>query len=93
MLQSILHLPKDFQGHDGFVFTVKQFFLMSDLPDEDRIVRDLGMDHVQIPVVWDAPSTSDFYAFAGAFSFSGGGPVRLRSMLSLNRPNRRKRHQ
>jgi hypothetical protein len=70
-----------FNDHDG------------SLPDEDRIVRDLGMDHVQIPVVWDAPSTSDFYAFAGAFSFSGGGPVRLRSMLSLNRPNRRKRHQ
>jgi protein tyrosine phosphatase (PTP) superfamily phosphohydrolase (DUF442 family) len=34
--------------------------------DEDAIVRELGMDYVQVPVIWDAPTTSDFYAFAGA---------------------------
>lgn len=43
-----------FSDHDGSI------------PNEDRIVKDLGMDYVQIPVVWDAPSKSDFYAFAGA---------------------------
>lgn len=43
-----------FNDHDG------------SLPNEDRIVKDLGMDYVHIPVVWDAPSASDFYAFAGA---------------------------
>ena len=36
------------------------------VPNEDRIVKDLGMDYVHIPVVWDAPSRSDFYTFAGA---------------------------
>ena len=43
-----------FSDHDGSV------------PNEDRIVKNLGMDYVHIPVVWDAPSSSDFYAFAGA---------------------------
>jgi len=36
------------------------------IADEDAIVKELGMDYVQIPVVWDAPTMSDFYAFAGA---------------------------
>ncbi len=35
------------------------------VPNEDRIVKDLGMDYVHIPVDWDAPSRSDFHAFAG----------------------------
>jgi protein tyrosine phosphatase (PTP) superfamily phosphohydrolase (DUF442 family) len=32
---------------------------------EDRIVKQLGMDYVQIPVDWEAPARSDFYSFAG----------------------------
>jgi protein tyrosine phosphatase (PTP) superfamily phosphohydrolase (DUF442 family) len=36
------------------------------IADEDAIVRELGMDYVQVPVIWDAPNKSDFYAFAGA---------------------------
>jgi protein tyrosine phosphatase (PTP) superfamily phosphohydrolase (DUF442 family) len=32
--------------------------------NEDGIVKELGMDYVQIPVIWDKPSASDFYAFA-----------------------------
>lgn len=32
--------------------------------DEDVIVKELGMEYVHIPVVWDKPSASDFYAFA-----------------------------
>ncbi len=32
--------------------------------NEDVIVKELGMDYVQIPVIWDKPSASDFYAFA-----------------------------
>ncbi|MGD8340013.1 MAG: protein tyrosine phosphatase family protein [Gammaproteobacteria bacterium] len=31
---------------------------------EDRLVRDLGMDYVQIPVVWSAPTAADFESFA-----------------------------
>lgn len=38
----------------------------SSLENEDRIVKKLGMSYIQIPVVWEAPSSSDFYAFAGA---------------------------
>jgi protein tyrosine phosphatase (PTP) superfamily phosphohydrolase (DUF442 family) len=34
--------------------------------NEDRIVKNLGMDYVHIPVDWDAPASSDFYMFAGA---------------------------
>ena len=32
---------------------------------EDRIVSRLSMDYVQIPVDWEAPAKSDFYAFSG----------------------------
>ena len=28
--------------------------------DEDAIVKELGMDYVQVPVTWDAPTMSDF---------------------------------
>ncbi len=34
--------------------------------NEDQIVKELGMDYVQVPVVWEKPLKSDFYAFAGA---------------------------
>jgi protein tyrosine phosphatase (PTP) superfamily phosphohydrolase (DUF442 family) len=34
------------------------------IANEDVIVKELGMEYVQIPVIWDKPSTSDFYAFA-----------------------------
>ena len=33
--------------------------------DEDERVKELGMDYIQIPVDWEAPTRSDFYAFAG----------------------------
>lgn len=33
------------------------------LPAEDAIVKELGMDYVQVPVIWDAPTKSDFYTF------------------------------
>jgi len=32
--------------------------------NEDVIVKELGMEYVHIPVIWDKPSASDFYAFA-----------------------------
>ncbi len=34
--------------------------------DEDVVVKELGMDYVHIPVIWDHPTASDFYAFAGS---------------------------
>ena len=34
------------------------------IESEDEIVKELGMEYVHIPVVWDAPTVADFYAFA-----------------------------
>lgn len=36
------------------------------LRNEDRLVKDLGMEYVHIPVEWRKPTRSDFYLFAGA---------------------------
>lgn len=34
------------------------------LANEDKIVRDLGLDYIHVPVVWNNPTSSDFGAFA-----------------------------
>jgi len=34
------------------------------IANEDKLVRDLGMDYVQIPVVWTSPTVADFESFA-----------------------------
>lgn len=34
------------------------------IANEDKLVRDLGMDYVHIPVVWNAPTVADFENFA-----------------------------
>lgn len=36
------------------------------LAHEDRLVKQLGMEYVHVPVEWSAPTKSDFYLFAGA---------------------------
>jgi protein tyrosine phosphatase (PTP) superfamily phosphohydrolase (DUF442 family) len=33
------------------------------LPHQDRIVEDLGMEYVHLPVLWSAPARADFDAF------------------------------
>lgn len=40
--------------------------------DEDQLVKKLGMDYVQIPVDWENPAKSDFYAFAGTMETGPG---------------------
>jgi len=59
-----LELLKD----DGFERIVYIAFNNSGnaFADEDAVVKELGMDYVHIPVIWDQPTASDFYAFAGA---------------------------
>lgn len=42
------------------------------IADEDAVVKELGMDYIQVPVIWDAPTKSDFYAFAGAMQREPG---------------------
>jgi len=36
------------------------------LEHEDRVIKDLGMEFVQIPVDWETPSVNDYALFAGA---------------------------
>lgn len=36
------------------------------LPNEDRLVESLGMEYLQVPVDWSAPTPADFYLVAGA---------------------------
>lgn len=36
------------------------------LANEDRVVKNLGMEYLHIPVDWAAPTPGDFYLFAGA---------------------------
>ncbi|MEQ8205248.1 MAG: protein tyrosine phosphatase family protein [Woeseia sp.] len=43
------------------------------LPNEDRLVANLGMDYLHIPVAWDAPTLGDFQMFAAAMQLT---PVR-----------------
>jgi len=42
------------------------------LPNEDRLVKSLGMEYLHIPVDWSAPTSSDFYLFAGAMQRAPG---------------------
>lgn len=34
------------------------------VPNADKLVKDLGMDYIHIPVDWNNPTARDFYAFA-----------------------------
>lgn len=42
------------------------------IPDEDQLVKDLGMDYAQVPVIWDAPTKADFDAFAAVMQSAPG---------------------
>ncbi len=42
------------------------------IEEEDAVVKELGMDYVHVPVIWDAPTKADFYAFAGAMQREPG---------------------
>jgi protein tyrosine phosphatase (PTP) superfamily phosphohydrolase (DUF442 family) len=42
------------------------------LVNEDRLVKELGMEYAHIPVDWDAPRNSDFHMFAGLMARDPG---------------------
>jgi protein tyrosine phosphatase (PTP) superfamily phosphohydrolase (DUF442 family) len=42
------------------------------LAGEDAVVKELGMDYLHVPVIWDAPTRSDFYTFAAAMQREPG---------------------
>ncbi len=45
------------------------------LPDEDRLVRSLGMAYHHIPVIWDAPTAADLALFEEALDGLAGDRV------------------
>ena len=59
-----LALLKD-EGFERIVYIAFSNSRMA-FADEDVVVKELGMDYVHIPVIWDRPTAADFYAFAGA---------------------------
>ncbi len=40
------------------------------LPTEDRMVKELGMEYVHLPIDWDLPTVNDYTMFAGAMRAS-----------------------
>lgn len=38
------------------------------IPNEDRVVRELGMQFVHIPVIWQTPTVDDFETFAAVLN-------------------------
>ncbi len=53
------------------------------LPNEDRIVRRLGMDYVHIPVIWDAPTVADFESFAAVMQRDPGQKTLLHCQVNM----------
>lgn len=51
---------------EGFERVVYIAFVNSEgaIPDEDQVVKELGMSYAQVPVIWEAPKKADFDAFA-----------------------------
>jgi protein tyrosine phosphatase (PTP) superfamily phosphohydrolase (DUF442 family) len=47
------------------------------VPDEERIVREQGLDYVYIPVDFDAPTQSDLDAFTDAMDAHAGQKVHV----------------
>jgi protein tyrosine phosphatase (PTP) superfamily phosphohydrolase (DUF442 family) len=70
--------PDEGQLQDAWVANFKRvvYLAFSDhdtsLENEDRIVKELGMDYISIPVNWGSPTSSDFYLFAGALQKEPG---------------------
>jgi protein tyrosine phosphatase (PTP) superfamily phosphohydrolase (DUF442 family) len=50
---------------EGFERVIYLAFTTSEtaLAKEDEIVKELGMEYVHVPVVWEEPTASDFYTF------------------------------
>ena len=53
------------------------------IANEDRLVRDLGMDYVQIPVLWSAPTRADFESFAAVMQRDPGAKTLLHCQVNF----------
>ena len=69
----------------GFERVVNIAFASADggIANEDRLVRDLGMDYVQIPVVWTEPTIADFESFAAVMRQSPGKKTLLHCQVNF----------
>ena len=52
------------------------------IANEDRVVRNLGMEYLHIPVEWEAPALSDFEMFAGALQQAPGRKTLLHCQVN-----------
>lgn len=52
------------------------------VPNADKIVKDLGMDYLHIPVDWNNPTTRDFQAFADAMQRNQGRKTLLHCQVN-----------
>lgn len=53
------------------------------IQNEDKIVKDLGMDYVQVPVVWNNPTAADFDAFASVMQQDPGKRTLLHCQVNF----------
>lgn len=53
------------------------------IANEDRLVRDLGMDYVHIPVIWQAPTVADFESFAAVMQRDPGRKTLLHCQVNM----------
>lgn len=52
------------------------------LPSEDRVVKNLGMEYIHVPVEWNAPTVSDFRLFAAAMRADAGKKTLLHCQVN-----------
>ena len=52
------------------------------LPDEDQVVKNLGMEYMQVPVAFDNPLPDDFYAFADSMQRNTGKKTLLHCQVN-----------
>ncbi len=57
----------------------------SALPAEDRIVKNLGMSYLQLPVAWQAPQPRDYYLFAQTMQLEPERKTLLHCQANLQR--------
>jgi len=53
------------------------------IANEDRLVRDLGMEYVQIPVIFDEPTVADFESFAAVMERDPGKRTLLHCQVNM----------
>ena len=53
------------------------------VPREAELLREQGIEYVQVPIQWDRPTDADFDAFAAAMKRQGDGKVLVHCQINL----------